>query len=304
MLRFRPALEFGTEQIHLGVGGDFIYSKDKNYEPKPVVARDNYRSRDARVDLAYLRIKPVSWLTLEGGRMEMPIPVTEMIWDHDLRPQGASGTIALQDGKGRPAFRLTGLWAKGSHVYDDEDTQLTAGSASLTLRPGSMTSFEATGAYLRFTGLSSLEPMLRRQNTRLAGALVRRYEVVDLVGRFQHEGAVLTQLVTEYCWNTKVGAERQGVWLAAIFGSTRTSRARLEYSYAYVERDATLGAYSADDFLWTTAWEHHKGDFGMRVGKNAALHVVGQVQRFLAAATPAEREKWYSRWLVELRTHN
>jgi hypothetical protein len=110
--------------------------------------------------------------------------------------------------------------------------------------------------------------------------------------------------VAEYCWNAKVDAERQGVWLAAIFGSTRTSRARLEYSYAYVERDATLGAYSTDDFLWTTAWEHHMGDFGLRVDKNVALHVVGQVQRFLAAATPAEREKWYSRWRVELRTHN
>ena len=83
-----------------------------------------------------------------------------------------------------------------------------------------------------------------------------------------------------------------------------SARARLEYSYAYVERDATLGAYSTDDFLWTTAWEHHKGDLGFRASRKASLHVVGQVQRFLSAATQAEREKWYTRWRVELRTHD
>jgi hypothetical protein len=88
MLQLRPAIEFGNERIRLGVGGDFIYSQDTNYGPRPVVMRDNYKSRDARVDLAFLRLEPASWLTLEGGRFEMPLPVTEMIWDRDLRAQG------------------------------------------------------------------------------------------------------------------------------------------------------------------------------------------------------------------------
>jgi hypothetical protein len=304
MLQLRPAIEFGNERIHLGVGGDFLYSQDKNYDPKPVVARDNYKSRDARVDLAFLRVKPVSWLTLEGGRFEMPLPVTEMIWDHDLRAQGGSATLAWNNDKGEPRLALTGLWTKGSHVFDDEGTTLAAGSATLTLRAGPMTRLELSGAYLKFGGLDSLEPMLRRQNTRIAGALVNEYEVVDLVARFRHEGALMTQLVAEYGWNTKVDQDKKGVWLAAILGSTVSARARLEYSYAYVERDATLGAYSADDFLWTTAWEHHKGDIGIRAGRNASLHVVGQVQRFLAAATQADRDEWYTRWRVELRAHN
>jgi hypothetical protein len=304
MLQFRPAIEFGNSKVHVGLGGDFIYSQDRNYDPKPVVMRDNYKSREARVDLAYLRLKPASWLTLEGGRFEMPLPVTEMIWDRDLRTQGGAATLSWNNDSGEPRVALTGLWAKGSHVFDDEQTTLAGASATATLRSGPMTRFELSGAYLKFGGLDSLEPMLRRQNTRVAGALVNEYEVVDLVARFRHEGALMTQLVAEYCWNTKVEDEKKGVWLAAIFGSTVSARARLEYSYAYVDRDATLGAYAADDFLWTTAWEHHKGDVGFRAGRNASLHVVGQVQRFLAASTPADRNKWYARWRVELRTHN
>jgi hypothetical protein len=304
MLQLRPAIELGNERVHLGVGGDFVYSQDTNYDPRPVVMRDNYKSRDARVDLAFLRLKPASWLTLEGGRFEMPLPVTEMIWDRDLRAQGGAATIAWNNEQGEPRLALLGVWTKGSHVFDDEDTTLAAGSVTLTLRSGPMTRFELAGAYLKFDGLDSLSPMLRRQNTRVAGALVKEYEVVDLVARFRHEGAVMTQLVAEYGWNTRVDQDKKGVWLAAIFGSTVSARARLEYSYAYVERDATLGAYSTDDFLWTTAWEHHKADLGVRAGRKASLHVVGQVQRFLSAATQPEREKWYTRWRVELRMHN
>jgi hypothetical protein len=302
MLRFRPAVEFGSSKIHVGLGGDFVYSQDKNYEP--VVMRDNYKSRDARVDLAYLRLKPVSWLSLEGGRFEMPLPVTEMIWDHDLRAQGGAATVTIHNDQGEPRLALTGLYSVGSHVFEDRDTTLAAASATLTLPTGPMTRFELSGAFLKYGGLDSLEPMLRRQNTRVAGVLVKEYEVVDLVARFRHEGTVMTQLVAEYGWNTKVDQDEKGVWLAGIFGSTVSARARLEYSYAYVERDATLGAYSADDFLWTTAWEHHKADLGVRAGRNAAVHGVWQVQRFLSAATQAERDKWYTRWRVELRVHN
>jgi Putative porin len=304
MLQLRPVIEFANEKVHLGVGGDFIYSQDKNYDPTPVVMRDNYKSRDARVDLAFLRLKPASWLTLEGGRFEMPLPVTEMIWDRDLRAQGGAATITWSNQQGEPRLAVIGAWTKGSHVFDDQDTTLAAGSVALTLRRGPMTRFELAGSYLRFDGLASLAPMLRRQNTRVAGVLVKQYEVVDLVARFRHEGAVMTQLVAEYGWNTRVDQDKKGVWLAAIFGSTVSARVCLEYSYAYVERDATLGAYSADDFLWTTAWEHHKGDLGFRAGHKASLHVVGQVQRFLSAATQAAREQWYARWRVELRMHN
>jgi hypothetical protein len=62
--------------------------------------RDNYKSRDARFDLAFGRLEPASWIRIEGGRFEMPVRLTEMIWDRDLRPQGGALTLGVRTTRG------------------------------------------------------------------------------------------------------------------------------------------------------------------------------------------------------------
>src|SRR5262245_14729083 len=57
-LQARPRLEFNYKSLQLGVGGEFNYSDDENTLPPPgatslAILRDNYDSRDARVDLAF-----------------------------------------------------------------------------------------------------------------------------------------------------------------------------------------------------------------------------------------------------------
>ena len=96
----RPRIELRFGPFELGAGGEFNYSEDENdVAPEGeslTIIRDNYRSRDARLDLAYGKVTfgPV---TVQGGRFLMPIPLTEMIWDRDLRPQGGAATITLGD---------------------------------------------------------------------------------------------------------------------------------------------------------------------------------------------------------------
>lgn len=298
--RVLAGFEWGGDRLRIGAQGDFGYSSDENDANDPAIIRDNYRSRDARVDLAFLRLSPARWLTLEGGRFVMPVPFTEMIWDRDLRPQGGALTLSVGE-TGSPRVSLRGLYAQGSHVYQDDETRMWVGSATLEVPAGERASLELTGAYLAFDELSSLEPAIRRQNTRVGGEFVFDYEVVDLVARVRAEAPVALQLVADYCWNTGREELNKGLWLAAVLGSTQTSRARLEYVYAKVDRDATLAAYPTDDFLWQTGWDGHKADLGLRVADKAALHVIGQLQRFKDSPVPAEREEWVERLRVELR---
>lgn len=94
LIRLRPRLEFGTEKFMVAVGGDLHYGSDENTVPPAGATslnllRDNYKSRDARLDLAFTSFKPASWLRLKGGRFPMPLGLTEMIWDKDLRPRAA-----------------------------------------------------------------------------------------------------------------------------------------------------------------------------------------------------------------------
>src|SRR5688572_17855485 len=51
LARVRPRIEVGVDRFLLGVGGDFLFSSEKNTEFLPVLPllRDNYDSRDARL---------------------------------------------------------------------------------------------------------------------------------------------------------------------------------------------------------------------------------------------------------------
>ena len=63
---------------------------------------------------------------------------------------------------------------------------------------------------------------------------------------------------------------------------------RGEYTYAKVDKDATLAAYGADDFFWVTGWKGHRIDLGGRIRDQVSLHVVGQLQKFKDSPRPAE----------------
>ena len=305
--QLRPRLEFDLEKVVLGVGGDFNYSSDENTAGSPVLVRDNYKSRDARVDLAFARLD-TGWLRLEGGRFVMPVPLTEMIWDRDLRPQGGALTLDFNHA-GRNTVRLTVLGAKGSHVFDDSETSMLIASLGADLQSGQKSKLELVGSYVAFFDADQLEPMIRRQNLRVVGApapapLALEYRVVDLIARLRTTGNVPGMLVAEYCWNTEADELNRGIWFALILGSTETAAARLEYTYASVDRDATLGAYNGDDFLWATGWDGHRVDLGFRSGKHGSVHAIGQLQRFKDSPRGFDNDVWVKRYRVEVRIRN
>ena len=310
--RMRPRLEIGINRFLLGVGGDFVYGSEKNTEFLPVLPllRDNYDSRDARLDLAFVRAQPAGWLRLHAGRFAMPVRLTEMTWDRELRPQGAAVTLEAANTGPFKRLSVTGLGARGSHVFpaggafdfSDRETAWIA-SASALAGAGERATVELLASYVTFGGLDHVDPRLRRQNTRIAagGPLAHGYDVVDLVARFNREGRVEVQLVADYCWNTAVDSANKGVWLAAVLGSTRNAPASLEYTFARIDPDATLAAFAADDFLWETGWEGHRADLGFRLREHYALHGVAQRQRFKDAPRVEDRELWLDRYRVEVR---
>jgi hypothetical protein len=305
-IQARPRLEMTFGPVQIGVGGAFNYSDDENdVGPdglEPAIIRENYRSRDARLDLAWgkLTLGPVM---VEGGRFFMPIPFTEMIWDRDLRPQGGAAKVTLGGAQSQARLALYGIYATSSHVFED-NSQMYGGAAEITLgRPGEA-SLDVTGAYLEFADLNKLEPAIRRQNTRVGvdGLIVGDYKVVDIVGRLSKGGQVPTQLVFDYCWNTAIDTNNHGLWLAAILGQIGISPAQLEYTYSKIDRNATVAAFNTDDFLWGTGWEGHRIDLGVSTHKNNSIHGIVQWQRFKDAADPVLADAWVERYRVELRT--
>lgn len=304
-LQARPRVELTVGPLELGVGGAFNYSDSENDIPLPgqellAIIRDNYRSRDARLDLAWgkLTMGPV---VVQGGRFLMPIPFTEMIWDRDLRPQG--GAVALQYASKTSAsrFALEGIYATGSHVYEDESV-MYGGALNLTFAAGQESSLQLVGSYLQFEDLDKLQPQIRRQNTRVAGLYLHDYHVVDLIARIRRGGQVPLELVANYAWNTAVDENGHGLWLAAVLGNVGVSRASLAYTYASVDKDATVAAFSTDDFFWGTGWEGHRLDLATGTVKSSSVHGIAQRQRFKDSPDPVLAEQWVTRYRLEWRT--
>ena len=302
-LEARPRLEVRVGPVELGAGGAFRYSDDRNDvasggEPLTII-RDNFRSRDVRLDLAWAKVT-LGPVVLEGGRFRMPIPFTEMIWDRDLRPQGGAVTINLAPKESSNRFALHGIYATGSHVFEDKSA-MYGGGLELRLSSGQGSSVQLVGSYLQFQDLERLDPLIQRQNAHVPGHFLNDYRVVDLVGRLTRGGQLPMQLVGDYCWNTALSSGNKGLWLAAILGDLQSSRARIEYTYSKIDREATVAAFDADDFYWGTGWEGHRGDVGTPLGKGSEVHAIAQWQRFKDGPTLAVQDNWVTRYRVEYR---
>jgi hypothetical protein len=233
-----------------------------------------------------------------------------MSWDRDLRPQGASAALEARDRGPFKRLGLTGLFAKGSHVFPQEGAfdftdreTLWLASGAVVAGIGETSTLEFVASYLTWSDLDHLDPRLRRQNTRVSpgGPLKFDYDVVDLVARYNREGRVAVQVVANVCRNTAVDDRNDGLWLAAVLGSTRTAPLSLEYTFAHVDPDAVLAAYAADDFIWETGWEGHRANLGVRVHDHWSAHAIAQQQRFKDSPVVTDRDLWLSRYRLELR---
>lgn len=302
-IQARPRLEMRIGPIEAGVGGEFNYSQDRNDElvnGEPVlVQRDNYRSREARLDLAYGRLD-LGIVSAQGGRFLMPLPLTEMTWDADLRPQGGSATLSF-GAQGTTRIAATGLYAKGSHVFEDESV-LYGGGVTLHLVTGPQSALQLSGSYLQFEDLDRLDPAIRRQNTRLEGAFVHDYRVVSVNARLAQGGQMPLLLVADYCWNTSLEEGNRGLWLAATLGSIEVSRLRAEYVYAKVDRDATVAAFATDDFLWGTGWAGHRVTLSTAASHRSTLSAIAQWQRFKDSPIPEVADSTVKRYRIEMKT--
>lgn len=310
----RPKFEIETSMLRMGLGIDASYSTDNNLEPEGVplplnLIRDNYLSRNIRLDIAYLGTN-LGAIKVDAGRMPMPFRLTNMIWDQDLRIQGGAAQWTLYQGStAEPMVKASGIYSRGSHVFaDSEDPDGSSLGEGVTIKGGSLDlgfgekkRVDFTGTYLAFEKLNLLETMIRRQNTRVGGVIIKEYEVVDLILRFRTDAPFPMLVVVNGARNRKTETLRDGFWVTAVLGSLVDGRIRGEYTYAKVDRDVTVAAYAGDDFFWGTGWLGHKAELAFAQNAKATFHVIGQIQQFKDSANLAERSHWVKRLRLEVR---
>src|SRR5438445_1872045 len=121
-----------SPQWHFAIAGKASKANNANDQDR----RDNRNERSNAIGLD--RLFP-RWQATESaartlGKTEVPLDLTPLTWDRDLRPAGLSGDISAGIGE-FDRIALVGGYFAGSHLYRD-DSRIAAAQAAYPWREG------------------------------------------------------------------------------------------------------------------------------------------------------------------------
>lgn len=265
-LRLRTGIIW-TGESGLEVGAAVKAQLASSDNRQTLANNDNEQSDDTRLDQAWLRWNFAETGSLTLGKAALPLELSPLTWDADLRPIGASARISLPVGDYHAWHFNFGYFAP-DHLYDD-DSRLAALQLGFGWNEGAPTSAGVLVSWLDFSDLESLiDGGLGRTNRRVlvpaAGRIqfVSDYRLLDLqvFGRTQlgDSGDWPLEMRLDYVRNSGADDLDEGVRGSVLLGDARDGGWEFGFAYQRAQRDAVLAAYSEDDW-----WFHSFARGGM-----------------------------------------
>jgi len=249
--RVRGRLRIGwrgvSDQIEYAIAVKGGLGSDDNRDNRR--NNDNERSDGGGLDQAFVRWLPSEDTALTVGKTDLPLALTPMVWDYDLRPVGVSLRQRWSVGE-LDALRATVGWFAGDHLYGDE-SRIAAAQLGWFWREGAPFSADVQLAFLDFSGLErATVEGLTRTNRRMGSQLVSDYRLLDLQfgARWQLEEKAL-QARLDLLRNLGADDEDDGVRASLVYGDADLQPGwELGLSYQRIQRDAAQAAFNEDDW--------------------------------------------------------
>lgn len=266
-----PTLDFGAA-IELAAGSDA--NRDNR------INNDNERSDSANLDQLFLRWRAGEHTTLLAGKAPLPLELSPLTWDRDLRPAGVSidHGFALND---FDRLQLTAGWFAGQHLYGD-DSRIGAVQLAWRWHEGAPTRAAVIVSWLDFSGLGELTRQgLSRTNRKLGPTLLSDYRLLDLqlVGRTEF-GTWPVELRLDYVHNTGADDANKGGRGSLVVGD-RWQPHGWEFGFAYqrVQRDAVMAAFNEDDWWFHSFTRGGMPWIGYGIAERWSLRLAGFDER-------------------------
>ena len=253
--RFRFGLSWAFapswEMIAMGRIGQGTDSNDDNRRNN-----DNQRSDDYGIDEFLVRWRDGDEAMLQFGKSALPIDLSAMLWDPDIRPAGFAYERAFTLGE-MDRLTLVAGYFEGQHLYGDESL-IGAAQVAWDWRAGAPQRAGIVLSWLDFSNLDELAQQgLGRTNRTFAGQYVSDYNLLDLQLNGHLElGNWPIDLSLEYVRN--LGAEdSQDGWRIGLSAGDRQVPGGLEFGIVWqrIQRDAVLAAFNSDDW-WFHSFMH------------------------------------------------
>jgi hypothetical protein len=240
---------------------------------------DNEKGGEWDVDRMAAVIAPVPDLTLVIGRRALPFETTDMNWDADLRPVGASAVLRRAVGTYDEA-RVAAAVVRREHIGDDD--ALVAAQAIYALRPGAARGALLAFGYFDYTkpdplAQSGLGRQNRVQGTGASARYASRFRTID--AQLTARGRVAALPVgtgVHALRNLENSGAGDGLRAWATVGELREwPRLELRYVYQRIEREALPGAYNSDDWWFHSRARGHRLTLAARPWPRATFRISG-----------------------------
>ena len=210
------------------------------------------------------------------GVAPLPLELSPMLWDDDLRPVGAGLRLGAAAGD-------LNRWQidVGSFVPDplnEREARLNAAQFGWHWREGAPTSAGLLIGYLDWSDLDDLARAgLGRGNSLVAGRYRFDYRLLDAqvyLRRQMGEKALVARL--DRVTNLDADNDDDGTRASLVYGD-RLNQPGWEFGWAWqrIQRDAVLAAMTADDWWFHTAARGHMPWVGYGINATWSLRVAG-----------------------------
>lgn len=229
------------------------------------------------IDLAYVQYNPVKTLTLIGGKFGNPIwTPSQLIWDTDIKTEGAAATLDIPAGEGLAFFINTDFFVLQTN--GDKTPYVFAIQPGVKFDFASGAHVKLAGTYYNFSKLKGSTPGYSpKTNTYVTdGGLKYDYNMLDAgaeVG-FDNLASILPYIgfYGEYVHNPDPSRGNNGYLAGIKFGDKNTKefgRWKVSYDYRREGRDAVPDMLPESDFFngYTDVYGS-KATFTFGLGKN------------------------------------
>ena len=294
-LRLRPGVEGPLIPGRLRAGAGVLVSVASDSNDMNRIRNDNFRSDEVAVDRAWIQLSGASTpYSAVFGVFETPLRGTEVLWDRDLRFQGASAGLELPPMGALLAQRIVGGVSFGSQ--DGED-----GSRVAAVRwEGEVArGFGFGGAYWQFGSTADLVAAGYARTNRLAPGgedYLSDYRVADATARWEWIGPSRPLRVRlDLLRNFGADDRRHGGELRVDWGELQEAGSwRLRLALQRVEQDAALAAFGGDEWWFRTRQRGARLGWAIGFWRNASLEFSVLRQR------RDDLDEWLDRGWVDL----
>lgn len=281
------ALYLGVENWEFGFGARLhAGTDDPRFNRRN---RDNERTDRVGIDQFYARWQGET-LSLQAGKSQLPMNLTPLVWDADLRPIGVSASGSQLNDAGTGLGFALGYFAP-DFEFDNEKTRLAALQIGWHWQQGQPTSLSALISYLRFDDLDGLPANgVARTNRRLGANYLSDYELLDLqlIGRTELWDKPLT-VVLDGTDNQGANDLNQAGRVSIALGSARNGGFEYGLAYQRNQRDAVL-AVAADDEWWFQSFSRGAMAWvGYGFTENTSMRLAGLSERRDGVQTRSKR---------------